>query len=423
MMIEMILYFVYYAAILLFGILLSFGYSGIRLNVKENIFQAVFLFVICGLLQISLYFLFEEDIVWKLYPLIAHLPIVACLFIHYRKRLVTAIAAVTAAYLCCQPSKWFGLFAFALTENPVIQYVANILVLVSVATVSVIYVIPYVSKLFNKDFQSVCIFGSIPIFYYIFDYVTGIYTNIWKNYNRLTAEFLPFFICVFFLIFCVIYYKEYEQKADAERKEQLIRISAQQQSARMDTVKHTEKELRILRHDMRLFLNALAVSIENMDMDSAKQMIASQISRIETTKLERFCDNDLVNYVLSDALDKCRAKLIPITIDVVLNSVHVDEMLFCSIISNALDNAINAQTAVPSESRSIKIMLKNMDGKILLSVKNTILKAPDFSDGLPVATRKGHGYGTQSIRYITEQLGGNCQFSASDDYFLLRVVL
>ena len=422
-MVETILFFLHYALILLFGILLSFGYAGIRLNVKDNILQAFSLAALCGVLQITLFFVFEETFVWKVYPLITHFPIVLHLYFRYRKRLITAISAVTAAYLCCQPSKWFGLLIFALIQNAIIQHLLEILILIAVGAVSVLYILPYVSKLFNKDFQSSCIFGSIPIFYYLFDYVTGIYTNIWTNHSRLTAEFLPFFICVFFLIFCVIYYKEYEQKADAERKEQLIRISAQQQSAHMEAVKRAEMEIRILRHDLRHFLNGLAVSIDNGDVAGASQMISSQISSIDATKVERFCQNDMINYILSDAAEKCRMKMIPITFDVALEDILVDEMLFCSILSNALDNAMNAQDSLPREKQNIKIMLKNMDGKTLLSIKNAISKAPEFSDGLPVTTRKGHGYGTQSIRYITEKLGGNCQFSVSDNYFLLRVVL
>ena len=422
-MLETILFFLHYALLLLFGIILSFGYSGIRLKIKENIFQAIFLFVTCGLLQIVFYILLEENLVWKLYPVIAHFPIVLFLYWHYRKRIITSVSAVAAAYLCCQPSKWLGLLSYTLMESIVLQKLAEVIILVFVGIVSIIYIVPYVSKLFNKDFHSICIFGSIPIFYYLFDYLTSIYTNLWDNHSRLISEFLPFFVCVFFLIFCVVYYREYEQKADAERKEQLIRISAQQQSARMDAVKRTEIELKILRHDMRLFLNALGVSVENGDFENAKQMIASQISRIDATKIERFCRSDMINYVLSDVAEKCRTKKIPIVFDVVLESIHVDEMLFCSILSNALDNAINAQESVPKERQSIRVMLKSMDGKILFSVKNAVFKAPDFSDGIPVTTRKGHGYGAQSIRYITEQLGGNCQFSMSGENFLLRVIL
>ena len=46
-----------------------------------------------------------------------------------------------------------------------------------------------------------------------------------------------------------------------------------------------------------------------------------------------------------------------------------------------------------------------------------------YRDGLPVAKEEGHGFGSQSIRYVAEKLHGNCQFSVVDDRFVLRVVL
>ena len=78
---------------------------------------------------------------------------------------------------------------------------------------------------------------------------------------------------------------------------------------------------------------------------------------------------------------------------------------------------------LPPRRRSIKLMLKESDGKLLLSVKNPVGRQVLFSDGLPVTKEEGHGYGTQSIRYMTERLGGNCQFCVQDDIFILRVVL
>jgi hypothetical protein len=68
-------------------------------------------------------------------------------------------------------------------------------------------------------------------------------------------------------------------------------------------------------------------------------------------------------------------------------------------------------------------MLKSSQGKLLLSVKNPIQKKPVFSDGLPITNQDGHGYGTQSIRYMTERLGGNCQFNAQDNVFITRVII
>ena len=41
-----------------------------------------------------------------------------------------------------------------------------------------------ISKLFEKDIKSVLIFGSVPIIYYLFDYIMGIYTDLWKTFLR-----------------------------------------------------------------------------------------------------------------------------------------------------------------------------------------------------------------------------------------------
>lgn len=44
-------------------------------------------------------------------------------------------------------------------------------------------------------------------------------------------------------------------------------------------------------------------------------------------------------------------------------------------------------------------------------------------DGVPVTNRKGHGFGTQSICYITEKLEGKYQFFVQDNTFTVRIVL
>ena len=152
-------------------------------------------------------------------------------------------------------------------------------------------------------------------------------------------------------------------------------------------------------------------------------MIAAQIHRIDGTKLERFCNVETLNYVLSDYAAKCRKEEIDFSFDIALDTIGVDEILFCSILSNALDNALNAQKLLPSGKRRIRLMLKYSGEKLLLSVKNPVGQPVLFADGLPISGKKGHGYGTQSIRYMTERLGGNCQFSQQGDTFILRVVL
>ena len=420
---EAVFYYAHYILLLAFGVVLSFAFGGIRLLERENLRRMAVLFVLCGLLQLVAYLAFDEQTVWKLYPLITHVPIGAVLCLVYRRNIVTALAAVSSAYLCCQPAKWLGLLCYSLTHSAVAQGVVRSLTLVAVGGVVLCCLAPTLSRLFLKDRKSAAIFGSVPLVYYLYDYSMGIYTDFWTTNDRVAAEFLPFFLCVAFLLFCFAYYKEYEQKADAENKEQLIRLAVEQQRREVEAVKRSENELRILRHDMRMLLSNLSVCIENNDRETAREMISAYTSYIEGTKVDYYCANAIVNYILTDFANKCKEKQVAFTCVAGVEELAVDEILFSSILSNALDNALNAQEEMAEDRRRVELMLKLVNGKLLLSVKNPTATVPVFVDGLPLSARKGHGYGTRSIRYMTERLGGHCQFSVQDGLFILRVVL
>ena len=420
-MIDSILFFVHYILLLNFGLLLSFAFTGIKFT-RKVFFSILPLFLFSTLLQFLIYNRYGEAIIWKLYPVIAHFPIVIVLCIFFRKKIVTTIAAITSAYLYCQPAKWFGLLFLSLTQNATIGLLVRITTLIALGLILLWKSTP-IAQIYNKDNRSVLILSSIPIFYYLYDYTINIYTDFWITHNRIASEFLPFFLGMAFLLFCLIYYKEYEQKTDAERHEQLLRIKTEQIAVEIDAIKKSELSIKLLRHDMRLLLNNLALSIEQDNKEYALKMISGYISEIDATALHRYCENDTINYILTTLHSKCQDLGINLYTDIVIAELSVNEIMFSSILSNILDNAVNAQKELPAGQRSIRIMLKATDGKILLSVKNPFKEKPLFINDLPVSSIRGHGYGTQSICYLTERLGGNYQFILEDNTFVVRIII
>lgn len=421
-MIELILFFAHSALLLLFGVYLSACFAGIKIT-KKNFFTILSLCAFSGILQIGSYVVFSEETVWKLYPVITHLPLIIFMVLVYHKRVITAAVSVFTAYLCCQPAKWFGLLIFYITDNTIAEYIARISILVIVAYIIFQYLAENISEVFNKDIRTVCIFGLTPAFYYAFDYMTGVYTDVFKTDGLIVTEFMPFFLCLSYMLFCFVYYKEYEQKSDAERKEQIISLTVEEQKREIEAIRRSEQETRRLRHDMRLLLNNLLVSIDNNDKETAKKMVSSYVDAIETATVKRYCNNTTINYIISSYAQKCLETQIEFEIQINFENLDCDEIMLSTVIANALDNAINAQNLLSSQNRKINLMIKEHNGKLLLSVKNPIKEKPVFVNGVPVTNRKGHGYGTQSIIYLTERMGGNCQFTTEDDYFILRIII
>ena len=408
--------------IFFFGIFLSCAFAGIQYT-KKNLCIIAGFSLFSSIVVLFANTLPNHIISWRILPLIVHVPNILLLVLYYHKRFSTAFAAVCTAYLLCQPPKWFYTMLAEIVPNNTVLKLCIFLILFILMFSLAIYLSQYIAKLFNKENRCVYIFGGVPIFYYIANYFLEVETNFWSTTNPMITEFFRVFICSVFLLFCVVYYKEYEQKADLELKERIITISFEQQKKEMELIKEKEHEIRILRHDMRLFLNTLLMHIHNDDKDAALKLATTLASNIEATTIHHYSNNNIVNYILSDYAEKFEKTSILFHVSVELSELKTDEIIFASILSNALDNALNATSTLTPEKRSIKLLLKNSNGKLLLSIRNSFQNKIIFSDGLPISSKAGHGYGTQSIRYMTEKAGGNCQFTVENNEFVLRVVI
>jgi len=419
---EQLLFYSHYALLLGFGVVVSFAFAGVAAN-KPNFLRMAATAALCGALQMAVFVALGEKAVWQWYPVITHLPIILSLRFALGKRFLGAVTATALAYLCCQPAKWFGLATLAVTASPQTELLVRIVgLLVTAGVVLKCFAAP-IAHIYSCGSQSSWVFGVIPVVYYLFDYTVGIYSTLWAQNHQLSVEFLPFFLCIGHLIFCAVYYREYELKNEAERKENLLRITVEQQAKEVEMIRRSEAEIRLLRHDIRLFLNSLSTCIEQSDHETARKMISGFFERAEASSLKHYCSNDTLNYLLSDYAAQCREKGVQFHQAIELTTPVPDEILFASIVANALDNALNAQKELAQEERVIRLMLKSSNGKILLSVKNPCREAPLFQDGLPLATRKNHGNGTRSILYAIEKMGGNCQFRVEDGWFIVRVVV
>ncbi len=419
---EKFLLIVHAALLLLFGIILSSKFAGVTLS-KWTFSMMMVLFALCLVLQFSVFAAAGEDAVRKSYPLLVHIPMLVMLLFVFHCRLPTALAAIASAYICCQPANWFGLLAESLSRNQSAALVVRIGMLLAVGMFAIRYLSAFIAKLYNKDGRSILIFSAIPLVYYMFDYMTVYYTDFWTTDNRLAIEFLTLFLCVIFMGFCVIYYKEYEQKAEIERQEQIVRIAVEQQARELVDMKERELETRLVRHDLRHLLDNLAMAIQQDDKEGALRMISGFTNQMQAPSLQRYCTFDTINYVLSNYAGKCKALGVDAQFTVALQTLTVDEALLAPILSNALENALHVQKQLPPAKRRITLMLKNSGDKLLFSLRNPYRNRPVFVDGIPVSKEEGHGYGTQSIRYLTDREGGKCHFSVQDDEFVLRVIL
>ena len=97
-----------------------------------------------------------------------------------------------------------------------------------------------------------------------------------------------------------------------------------------------------------------------------------------------------------------------------------------SLFGNILDNAIESViTEKEEDKRTINISVTQRGNMVHVHAANYCAAAPQFVDGMPVSTKQDknfHGFGTKSIKYITEQYGGKLICYFKDNKYILDIL-
>ncbi|MDR1093062.1 MAG: ATP-binding protein [Clostridiales bacterium] len=105
----------------------------------------------------------------------------------------------------------------------------------------------------------------------------------------------------------------------------------------------------------------------------------------------------------------------------------MDVMDICSVVGNALDNAIESVVQLPDvDKRLVKMAVYLQNGLLVLRFENYVEHKPEFENGLPVTTKRdkrNHGYGIKSIRSIAEKYGGSIGIRVEGDWFTLCLLI
>ena len=73
-------------------------------------------------------------------------------------------------------------------------------------------------------------------------------------------------MCVSYLFFCVSYFREYEEKNDTLRQNQMLKLQSDEVSAKIAVIQTKEAEISRLRHDMRHYLAEITLLAKEKTM-------------------------------------------------------------------------------------------------------------------------------------------------------------
>ena len=202
----------------------------------------------------------------------------------------------------------------------------------------------------------------------------------------------------------------------------MVQISALKE--KLQRVKEVEEGIRIQRHDLRHQLQAVAELVARGDREAALDFLDAARKRLDERKETSWCRPPVLDAVFASYFDQAQRQGVRVEAKIALpDTLPADEGELAIVLANALENAIHANLELPREQRNIHCKMVGTPS-IMLEVSNPCTGAVLFDgEGLPVAQRKGHGLGVQSICAFCRKNGATCQFDLADGWFRFRLVL
>ena len=251
--------------------------------------------------------------------------------------------------------------------------------------------------------------------------------NFEKTY--LEINWIPLFLMsmMFVLGMATVIFPFYQLKIWKERYEkEHMELLAGQYYESMLAQKHSDDEMRRIVHDLR---NQIACALEASSEEGRVQLEEIEKS-VSDIRFVDYTSNVTVDTVFNQKRRTAIAK--HIEFEITPFRLPPDFMVasdLCSIVSNALDNAIEECERLPaSVLKYVKVKLSRRGDYIVMAFVNPCapkkLASPDgFRLPTSKANGKQHGIGLSSIRYCVEKHQGNCTLSIADGEFRLVILV
>lgn len=224
-------------------------------------------------------------------------------------------------------------------------------------------------------------------------------------------------ICILMLLVYILIFYTFQTAGDAMERERIAGNMKEQillQKKQYEFYLQKREAERIFRHDARHRDSILISYLENGDVEGAKEFLKKELAEIEKNAKIPFCENTLINAVLSEYRTKAEQEGLEFSARIQMpKELACDEAEFCVMLSNLLENSLDAAKSY------IAISIKHLNHQLSLNVKNDYegeLKKSAENNYLTTKPQ-GSGLGLKSVEAILKSNSGFLKIEDTDGVF------
>ena len=281
--------------------------------------------------------------------------------------------------------------------------------------------------LYNKHLKAKhrMLMDRLKVNWWIFSFIPMSFTGLiclvnyyFLDFHGVTRNYpVLLMICILMLLVYILIFYTFQTAGDAMERERIAGNMKEQillQKKQYEFYLQKREAERIFRHDARHRDSILISYLENGEVEGAKEFLKKELAEIEKNAKIPFCENTLINAVLSEYRTKAEQEGLEFSARIQMpKELACNEAEFCVMLSNLLENSLDAAKSY------IAISIKHLNHQLSLNVKNDYegeLKKSAENNYLPTKPQ-GSGLGLKSVEAILKSNSGFLKIKDTDGVF------
>lgn len=234
-------------------------------------------------------------------------------------------------------------------------------------------------------------------------------------------------LLVFNILLLLIVYRELANK----ESEYIAKNMQEQLKIQFNHYKQIEEingETRALKHDMKNHMLCLKALLDNYKNDEAIKYLANITAQIEALNMKINTGDTIIDAVLQQKYKEAQKNEVILEIEgKFIGELPLDSIDKCTIIANALDNALEACLKIPDPTkRKIQVIIEYNKNHIFITIKNSIgekIKINNNTIKTSKNNKKDHGYGLENIKTSLRDYKSYFSIYYEEDAFVLEIAI
>ena len=235
-------------------------------------------------------------------------------------------------------------------------------------------------------------------------------------------------LCVscIWLMCLIMYFIVQQMSKDNQTKleYELMKEKEKYSKESMEIIKRSNEELREFKHDLKNYLLPLQEAMETMPQSEMVKVWEKINQKIEDVQTLIQTGNSYVDSMINTKITLARSEKVDVKCTILSKMEGIDDLEFCTVFGNLMDNAIEAERKVTGK-KEIIIFVEEKMGYLRLEIQNKIEKSVLNENSSLNTTKKdtsSHGIGHKSVKRTMQKVGGALKYYETGDLFCAEAV-